>query len=96
MSETFMDIGKYSSGICSYKFLMCFHCVFCQVSASDKDIGVNAEVRYSLAEPNNHFDISPVSGTVHTKGLLQTKKYQFDIIAEDLGEKPRKTTGELG
>ena len=64
-----------------------------QVLATDKDINENAEVKYSLAEFNDYFEIGITDGVVRTKGILQTRKYQFDIIAEDQGTKPRKTTG---
>ncbi|XP_066450094.1 protocadherin gamma-B1-like [Eleutherodactylus coqui] len=63
-----------------------------QVSASDEDEGVNALITYSFSTTASHildaFSISPKSGEIKTKGLLDyevSKLYEISVQAEDGG-----------
>ncbi|KAM3924472.1 protocadherin gamma-B1-like [Leptodactylus fuscus] len=63
-----------------------------QVSASDEDEGVNAQVTYSFSTTASHildvFSINPRSGEIQTKGYLDyevTKSYEIPVQAEDGG-----------
>ncbi|XP_069825366.1 protocadherin gamma-B1-like isoform X22 [Dendropsophus ebraccatus] len=68
-----------------------------QVSASDEDEGVNAQVTYSFSTTANHiidaFYINPRSGEIKTKGSLDyevAKFYEILVQAEDGGGLPAK------
>ncbi|KAG9490969.1 hypothetical protein GDO78_006351 [Eleutherodactylus coqui] len=63
-----------------------------QVSASDEDEGVNAQVTYSFRTTASHildaFSISPESGEIKTKGQLDyevSKFYEISVQADDGG-----------
>ena len=58
------------------------------VQATDKDIGVNGKIAYSILSGNNegHFSIDKVSGRIFTKAFLDYKAVQnYDLVvtAED-------------
>ena len=62
------------------------------LSATDKDLGVNANVTYSFADPQSvnvtSFSIDAVSGSITTSKLLDAeavKEYTFDVRATDNG-----------
>ncbi|XP_044136953.1 protocadherin gamma-B1-like isoform X11 [Bufo gargarizans] len=68
-----------------------------QVSASDEDEGVNAQVTYSFSTTAGHildaFFINPRSGEIKTKGYLDyetTKSFEILVQAEDGGGLPTK------
>ncbi|XP_075712351.1 protocadherin gamma-B1-like isoform X14 [Rhinoderma darwinii] len=68
-----------------------------QVSASDEDEGVNAQITYSFSTTASHildgFSINPKSGEIKTKGHLDyevTKFYEISVQAEDGGGLPAK------
>ncbi|XP_014882846.1 protocadherin Fat 1a isoform X1 [Poecilia latipinna] len=69
-----------------------------QVTAVDKDIGPNADIHYSLKEPEDHFDI-------HSSGeILLKKKFEKDsldtkfvlvVVARDNGKPPLSAEVEV-
>lgn len=57
-----------------------------RVEATDDDIGMNAEVRYSLLnEPTKLFEIDEVSGNIRVIGPISNDQrvYGFDVKATD-------------
>lgn len=57
-----------------------------RVDATDDDIGVNAEIRYSLLnEPTKLFEIDDVSGSIRVIGptINDQRVYGFDVKATD-------------
>ena len=63
-----------------------------QVSATDNDLGTNAEVRFRVDPGGGVFDIEPVSGNLTVQGTLRratTPFYMVSIIAEDNGSPDR-------
>lgn len=60
-----------------------------QVTAVDRDIGQNAEIRYLLKERQEHFQISP-SGEISLKKKLEKESLDTDffivVVARDNGE----------
>lgn len=64
-----------------------------QISATDGDEGINAEIYYSLENWSDTFAIHPTTGQVTvTRRLDRSKKnrYSFNILAEDRGPKLRQ------
>jgi len=62
-----------------------------QVSATDKDEGMNSQIRYSIVagDPNRDFVIGDDSGILRlARGLNYERKkvYSITVQAEDLGE----------
>lgn len=56
------------------------------VEATDTDIGVNAEIRYSLLnEPSRQFGIDEVSGRIRVLGPItsDSRVFGFDVKATD-------------
>lgn len=56
------------------------------VEAADNDIGVNAEIRYSLLnEPSRQFGIDEVSGRIRVLGPItsDSRVFGFDVKATD-------------
>ncbi|XP_068225068.1 protein dachsous-like, partial [Palaemon carinicauda] len=69
-----------------------------QVTASDKDEGVNADIIYTLAnEPsNNKFRINPETGIVTATsplGLERGRLFHLKVVASDRGQVPQSSTG---
>ncbi|XP_075131446.1 protocadherin gamma-B1-like [Leptodactylus fuscus] len=63
-----------------------------QVSASDEDEGVNAQITYSFSTNENHilqtFIINPTNGEINTKEYLdyeENKNYEISVQAKDGG-----------
>lgn len=57
-----------------------------RVEATDDDIGLNAEIRYSLLnEPTKFFEIDDVSGSIRIIGPIinDQRVYGFDVKATD-------------
>ncbi|ESO93968.1 hypothetical protein LOTGIDRAFT_104632 [Lottia gigantea] len=70
-----------------------------KVQVSDQDIGVNGELTYFMAEknPTIPFEIF-TDGVIRTNRVLDRERksrYEFNIIVQDRGEKPLKTTGHV-
>ncbi|XP_071125252.1 protocadherin Fat 1-like isoform X4 [Mytilus edulis] len=66
------------------------HSSIVQVSASDGDIGINAEIYYSFIKKTDYFAIHPTSGVITvTKQLnyLVQAKYDLEVEAQDRGPK---------
>lgn len=62
-----------------------------KVSAIDLDIGVNAEIVYSLEPSPYDFQINPVSGEIFANFILDREnvsKMQFRVLARDNGSVP--------
>ncbi|XP_072352995.1 protocadherin Fat 1a isoform X3 [Scyliorhinus torazame] len=60
-----------------------------QLEATDRDLGANGEVRYSIVTDTDMFAIDSVSGIVKVKGLLDREKipvYLLKIEARDQAE----------
>lgn len=56
------------------------------VHATDQDIGLNADVRYSLLnEPSKLFGIDAISGRIRVLGPIRNEQrvYGFDVKATD-------------
>ena len=73
-----------------------------QISAVDKDTGVNGEVEYSLQAiglyGNNMLDIDPVTGSLFVKSPLDYEvqtEYTYYVVATDKGFPPRSATASL-
>ncbi|XP_069943885.1 protein dachsous-like [Cherax quadricarinatus] len=69
-----------------------------QVSATDKDDGVNADIVFSLVdEPvNNKFRINPETGIVTATsqlGLESGRIFHLEVVAQDRGRPPQSSTG---
>ncbi|KAH3831076.1 hypothetical protein DPMN_104337 [Dreissena polymorpha] len=61
-----------------------------QVSATDKDLGKNAEIVYTIVSNTDHFSINPSSGIIKVNKPLDREKYpvyQVLVRASDRGEK---------
>ena len=59
------------------------------ISASDKDSGLNGEVRYSLSNASNLdgvFEMGKENGELTVVGELKAKEYRLEIVARDLGK----------
>lgn len=68
-----------------------------QVTALDRDIGMNAEVRYMLAQ-TSPFTLDAIRGVVAVTGRLDRERdadYTLTVTAVDLGEKPRSSTAVI-
>lgn len=60
-----------------------------QVSATDKDLGKNAEIRYAIVSDTDHFSINPLTGLIVVNKPLDREKhpvYTVLVRASDLGE----------
>lgn len=62
-----------------------------QVSATDKDAGINALITYSFENLNEQFSISNETGVITTKRSLASSAYAFSVIARDNGEPARQS-----
>uniref|UniRef100_A0A8C6IVV0 Uncharacterized protein n=1 Tax=Melopsittacus undulatus TaxID=13146 RepID=A0A8C6IVV0_MELUD len=72
--------------------------VLFQVSATDKDIGDNGAITYSLAEDYKYFWIDPSLGDISLKQPLDyqaSNKYNLRVIAKDKGEPPLHAEEEV-
>ncbi|XP_052280093.1 protocadherin Fat 1-like isoform X4 [Dreissena polymorpha] len=61
-----------------------------QVSATDKDLGKNAEIVYTIVSNTDHFSINPSNGIIKVNKPLDREKYpvyQVLVRASDRGEK---------
>ncbi|CAI9732107.1 protocadherin Fat 1 isoform X3 [Octopus vulgaris] len=61
-----------------------------RVSASDADIGINAEIYYSFVEATNTFAIHPTTGVITLTRPLnyqERSEYELEILASDRGHK---------
>ena len=60
-----------------------------QVNATDRDIGLNGQIRYGLAGiANELFDINPVTGNITAKVILDHEVQQtltITVLARDQG-----------
>ena len=72
------------------------------VTATDRDIGTNADIRYSFGRTLNAasspFRIDSITGQIHSVGVLDREtqqSYQIELIASDLGVPPRSSTVTL-
>lgn len=57
-----------------------------KVEATDEDIGLNAEIRYSLLnEPTKFFEIDDISGNIRVIGPITNEQrvFGFDVKATD-------------
>ncbi|XP_022237895.1 protein dachsous-like [Limulus polyphemus] len=64
------------------------------VSATDKDLGNNASLRYSLLNSNNTFQINPITGELYTKHTLDREKqpvYELSTEVRDQGTPSRSS-----
>ncbi len=71
-----------------------------QVNATDRDIGDNADIIYTLVEstPAAHFQIDSESGQIRTTQVLDREyidTYFLTILAADLGNPPLNRTTEV-
>ncbi|XP_021205801.2 protein dachsous isoform X1 [Bombyx mori] len=68
-----------------------------RVSATDKDIGINAEILYELIDNfNNKFRINPTTGVLTATQSLASengKLVHLKIMAKDKGNPPQSSTG---
>ena len=65
------------------------------VVAIDADVGRNANITYYIQGPAIPFEVDPEQGTVQTASSLDresTEFYEFDIIAEDGGSPPMRSS----
>ena len=65
------------------------------VVATDADIGQNANITYYIQGPTVPFEVDPELGTVQIVSLLDresTERYVFEIIAEDGGSPPMRSS----
>ncbi|XP_037117404.1 protocadherin Fat 1a isoform X2 [Syngnathus acus] len=69
-----------------------------QVTAVDKDHGRNAQIRYKLKEPQEHFDIMP-TGEITIKKTLEKESLNADfvvvVVATDGGDPPLSAETEV-
>ena len=66
--------------------------------ATDRDLGQNGEIRYSIVTENIPFAIDSVSGEVTTTAPLDRENrssYTFILLARDLGSPSRNDTAEV-
>ena len=64
------------------------------VLATDKDLGANGDVRYSLVNSSLYFHINDISGLISTKHSLDGMTlHTLKIKAEDRGSPPRHSIG---
>ena len=78
------DVLFYSSGLGSGQVLR----QVSTITAFDLDEGVNAELRYSLADGSERFFIHPITGNLFVSGLLdreQQETHAIDVHVTDLG-----------
>ncbi|XP_061163889.1 protocadherin Fat 4-like [Saccostrea echinata] len=69
-----------------------------QVTADDTDLGINAEIEYSLSESNNTFKIDSHNGNIYLNKLVdfETKKlYSVKVIATDKGDPRLSSEADL-
>ncbi|KAG1676563.1 Protein dachsous [Nymphon striatum] len=62
------------------------------MEATDKDLGNNASLRYSLIQNNSSFQINPITGEIFTKRSLDREKktvHEFTVHVKDQGTVPR-------
>ena len=79
------------------------HKVIDQVKATDKDIGENARLEYSLSDRNSDilkelFEIEASSGVVRAKGILDHELFSFailDIVVKDHGNLTLFATAQI-
>lgn len=74
------------------------HTSIIQVSASDADIGVNAEIYYSFVDNTNVFAIHPTTGVVTLTRPLNYQdqnEYELEILANDRGPKTSTQISKL-
>lgn len=67
-----------------------------RVSATDADIGTNGEFYYSFKDRTDMFAIHPTSGVVVLTGrldVLETQRYELEILAVDRGMKLYGSSG---
>ncbi|CAC5389715.1 PCDHD1 [Mytilus coruscus] len=73
-----------------------FNDVILHVSASDQDIGVNAEVAYRLhADSGQDFTIDSATGLIRANNTFDREKidqYKFRVLAIDKGKQPLSST----
>ncbi|XP_039095434.1 protocadherin Fat 2 [Hyaena hyaena] len=72
--------------------------VLCQVSATDKDLGVNGAVTYAFAEDYAYFRIDPYLGDISLKKPFDYQalnKYHLKVIARDGGTPSLQTEEEV-
>ena len=69
------------------------------VTASDKDVGLNGDVRYSFVEFDNpYFEINTINGIITTKAVFdreERKEYVLNVKASDMGDQPRSAETRL-
>jgi len=59
-----------------------------QVSANDRDMGNNGNVRYFISDANVPFAVDTLEGVVTVSNNLANHDYQFHVIARDQGDPP--------
>ncbi|XP_007941830.1 protocadherin Fat 2 [Orycteropus afer afer] len=72
--------------------------VLFQVSATDKDLGVNGAVTYAFAEDYTYFRIDPYLGDISLKKPFDYQalnKYRLKVIAQDRGTPSLQTEEEV-
>ncbi len=67
-----------------------------QVNATDNDVGLNAEILYSVEESvQNTFNINPSTGAITAKIIFdreQDEQFRFKVFATDKGTPPQTST----
>lgn len=66
-----------------------------QVSASDRDSGSNAEIRYSLSPASPQFSLNSSTGVLTTATSLTPDDYLFTVTATDSGSPPLSSDANL-
>ncbi|XP_061755353.1 protocadherin Fat 3-like [Nerophis ophidion] len=70
-----------------------------RVSSTDRDLGVNGQVTYSLKEPHRNFQVNPVTGELMLKRVfeadLSNAEYKVVIVAADGGAPSLSSEVEL-
>ncbi|XP_035289609.1 protocadherin Fat 3-like [Anguilla anguilla] len=70
-----------------------------QVTATDRDKGINGQLCYSLKQDHRHFNINRLTGELTLKKAfevdLSNVEYPVVVIAEDSGQPPLVTTVEF-
>ena len=70
-----------------------------QVNATDRDIGRNAEIRYSLdRDASDYFQIDPTTGTITARAVFDrelTQQLSFHVIAADRGQPRKKSRAQV-
>ena len=59
----------------------------------DADIGINADITYTITSPSDYFIINEDSGLITARNVPPIDVYRLELLATDAGDTPLSTTG---